>query len=82
MRRRRIAEASKGVGKPKVGGPFTLTDQDGRTVTHEDLKGKYALVRATLHLQMNERRSAVTSNEAKKLDAGLLWLHALPGHLP
>ena len=46
MKRKRIAEATKGVGKPKVGGPFSLIDQNGNTVTHEDLKGRYALVRA------------------------------------
>ncbi len=44
MERRRIAEATKGIGKPKVGGPFDLVDHDGRRFTHEDLKGKYSLV--------------------------------------
>ena len=42
--RRRIVEATKGVGKPKIGGPFELVDQEGRTFTHEDLKGGYSLV--------------------------------------
>ena len=42
--RQRIAEATKGVGKPKVGGPFELVDQEGRTFTHGDLKGGYSLV--------------------------------------
>jgi protein SCO1 len=45
MKRKRIAEASKGVGKAKVGGPFSLIDQDGQQFTSEDLKGKYCLVR-------------------------------------
>ena len=44
MERKRIAEATKGVGRPKVGGPFSLMDHDGKTVTNEDLKGKYSLV--------------------------------------
>ena len=45
MERRRIAEHSKGVGKPKVGGPFKLLDQNGNAFTSEtDMKGKYALV--------------------------------------
>jgi len=45
MERKRIAEAAKGVGKPKVGGPFTLTDQYGKPFSSEkDMKGKYALV--------------------------------------
>lgn len=32
------------IGKPKIGGPFTLVDQDGRTVTEADFKGSYMLV--------------------------------------
>jgi hypothetical protein len=44
MERKRIAEAAKGVGKPKVGGRFDLVDQEGRPFTEENLKGKYALV--------------------------------------
>jgi protein SCO1/2 len=44
MQRKRIAEATKGVGRPKVGGPFELVDQDGRTVSEKDLEGRYSLV--------------------------------------
>ena len=44
LERQRIAEASKGVGKPKVGGPFELIDQEGRKFTDEDMKGGYSLV--------------------------------------
>ncbi|KAI9797378.1 MAG: Cu-binding protein [Candelina submexicana] len=44
MERKRIAEATKGVGKPKVGGSFELMDQDGRRFTDENMLGKYALV--------------------------------------
>ena len=28
----------------KIGGPFTLVDQDGRTVSDSDFAGKYRLV--------------------------------------
>lgn len=45
MERKRIAEATKGIGKPKVGGSFKLVDQDGRPFADERLRGKYALVR-------------------------------------
>ena len=31
-------------GKALIGGPFTLTDQNGRTVTEKDFRGKYTLV--------------------------------------
>ena len=44
MARKRIAEQTKGIGKPKVGGPFDLVDQDGQQFTNEDMAGKYALV--------------------------------------
>jgi len=44
MDRKRVAEAAKGVGRPKVGGKFELLDQEGRIFTDQDMKGKYALV--------------------------------------
>jgi hypothetical protein len=48
LERKRITEMSKGVGKPKVGGPFLLKDLDGNAFTEEDLKGKYNFVRCQL----------------------------------
>jgi protein SCO1/2 len=44
MSRARIAEANKGIGTPLVGGPFHLTDHNGKEFTEADLKGKYSLV--------------------------------------
>ncbi|CAK7242356.1 MAG: Cu-binding protein [Sporothrix thermara] len=44
MKRKRIAEANKGVGRPKVGGPFDLVDQHGKPFTENDLKGHFSLV--------------------------------------
>lgn len=44
MHRKRIADSTKGVGRPKVGGPFELIDQNGNRFTSEDMKGRYALV--------------------------------------
>lgn len=44
MNRLRIAEHSKGVGRPLVGGPFTLIDHDHKPFTEQNLKGKYSLV--------------------------------------
>ena len=32
------------VGKPKIGGPFTLVNQDGVTVTEADFKGRYMMI--------------------------------------
>lgn len=45
LERKRIVEMSKGYGKPKVGGPFTLKDIDGNEFTEKDLLGKYTMVR-------------------------------------
>lgn len=39
-----MAEAAKGVGKPRIGGSFELLDQEGKTFTDEDMKGGYSLV--------------------------------------
>lgn len=44
LERKRIVEMSKGYGKPKVGGPFTLKDVNGTEFTEKDLLGKYSLV--------------------------------------
>jgi protein SCO1/2 len=48
LARKRIADQTKGIGKPKVGGPFTLVDQDGKVFSSDDMQGKYSLVR-TFH---------------------------------
>jgi hypothetical protein len=48
MQRKRIADATKGIGKPKVGGPFELVDTEGMPFTEENLKQKYALVSSYL----------------------------------
>lgn len=44
MERQQIANSTKGIGKPKVGGPFSLVDQHGKPFSNEDMKDKYALV--------------------------------------
>jgi len=44
MERLRVAEAAKGVGRPKVGGAFQLLTQDGKPFSDADTKGKYSLV--------------------------------------
>ena len=41
-----MVEMSKGYGKPKVGGPFTLKDLEGKDVTEKELLGKYSIVSA------------------------------------
>jgi protein SCO1 len=56
MERKRIAEQTKGIGRPKVGGQFDLVDQDGNRFTNEDMNGKYALVR--LSLEVSEGHTA------------------------
>lgn len=41
---RPTVEYDEPVGKPLLGGPFDLVDDDGKKVTSEDLKGKYLLL--------------------------------------
>lgn len=50
MERQRIAEASKGMGRPKVGAPFELLDQNGQTWSSDKMKGKFSLVRSAWQL--------------------------------
>src|ERR1044072_5335473 len=44
-----LAACSPGAGEPplkgaSIGGPFTLTDQDGRTATDRDYSGRYRIM--------------------------------------
>jgi protein SCO1/2 len=71
LERQKIAEQTKGMGRPKVGGPFKLVDHNGNEYTHENLKGKYALVCIT-------RTSGASFADRNK---GLLRLHALPRYM-
>lgn len=72
--RQRIAEATKGVGKPKIGGQFALVDQEGNSFTDEDMKGGYTLVRIYIYVYRKTRLIG------SGLD--LLWLLPLPRYLP
>ena len=47
MERKRVAEAAKGVGKPKVGGKFELVDQNWKPWGSERMRGRFALVSST-----------------------------------
>ncbi|GAA6012337.1 hypothetical protein JCM8202_003290 [Rhodotorula sphaerocarpa] len=42
--RKRAETAAARVGRPKIGGPFQLTDQDGNTFGDKDLLGKWSMV--------------------------------------
>lgn len=44
LERQRIAEAAKGVGRPKVGGAFELVDHEGKSFSDGDMKGGFSLV--------------------------------------
>ena len=47
VERQRIADQSKGVGRPKVGGKFELQSHEGEIYTDKELKGGFSLVRVT-----------------------------------
>ncbi|KAF9368887.1 Cu-binding protein [Podila verticillata] len=40
----KLAKASATYGKPKIGGPFSLIDQNGVRTTNNDFKGRYMLI--------------------------------------
>ena len=45
VERKRIADASKGMGRPKVGGKFELVDQDGKVFDSDvGMKGRFSIV--------------------------------------
>lgn len=76
LERERIVEMSKGVGKPRVGGPFVLKDLNGETFTEENLKGKYSFVRKTTIYIHARKQTQVLAHETD--ETGLLWFHTLP----
>ena len=48
MERKRVAEMSKGVGRPKVGGPLNLLDHNGKERKDEEWRGKHMLVSTSM----------------------------------
>ncbi|KAI9719199.1 MAG: Cu-binding protein [Chrysothrix sp. TS-e1954] len=44
LNRKRVRDASKGTGKPRIGGEYALVDQDGKQFTSDDMRGKFALI--------------------------------------
>lgn len=48
MGREHIREMSKGIGRPKVGGPLNLMDHNGVERKDADFLGKFRLVRSLL----------------------------------
>lgn len=40
----RLKSSSTSYGEAKLGGPFTLIDQNGKIVTEQNYKGKYSLM--------------------------------------
>jgi len=44
-RKQEIAQSKqRAIGRPDIGGPFTMVTDEGRVVTQEDFKGKYAFL--------------------------------------
>ena len=88
IERERIAEQAKGVGRPKVGGPFELIDQEGKTFTDGDMKGGFSIVSLFFFelLKMtpwgHHGVQMMADGMTDKSDCpGILWLHTLPRYL-
>lgn len=78
MQKKRIAEANKTVGKPKVGGAFKLVDQDGKPFTDADLKGKYSLVSSSINTLCPAYCALANMRLLLFSHLGLFRLHSLP----
>ena len=61
LERKKIAEQTKGIGKPKVGGPFKLVDHNGKEFTDKDMRDKYALVRL-VDWHITHKRGRIDNN--------------------
>ena len=57
---------NKGVGKPKVGGPFVLTDLEGKVFTEEELRGRYSFVCFPLYFFFTREGEKEGKKERKK----------------
>ena len=66
LARKRVAEMNKGVGKPKVGGPFVLTDLEGKVFTEEELRGRYSFVCYPFYFFFTRERGKEMKKERKK----------------
>lgn len=44
LQRKAAETATAKIGRPKIGGPFVLTDQNGNQFSDEDMLGKWSLV--------------------------------------
>lgn len=78
VERKRVAEAAKGMGRPKVGGAFELVDQDGKVVTEAGMRGRFSLVsgRPRLGGDSGEGTREVRARDEK----GVLWeIHSVVG---
>jgi protein SCO1/2 len=63
--------ANQKVGRPKIGGPFSLLDQDGKPYTDRDLLGSFSLV----YVRAWPAYLSLT-------DDWPVWVYQLPGYLP
>ena len=80
LERTRVAEQTKGVGRPKVGGEFHLTDMFGKKVDDGTYRGRYVLVSSS---KLKTKGVGLVINDAWGCGGvGLFWVHALPGYLP
>lgn len=74
MQKKRIAEANKTVGRPKVGGSFKLVDQDGKPFTDQSIKGRYSLV--SISIALHRSCTHTSSSSCTRVMADWLCTHS------
>lgn len=71
---RKLAEtANAKIGKPKIGGEFVLTDQDGKEWGSKDMKGKWCLVYVCFSSLFWVKRG-----RGILIRGRIVWIHELP----
>lgn len=79
MERQRVTESHKGVGKARIGGGFTLTNQNGERLTDKEARdGKFSLVRMFWHTLGAGIINMLIDPSG---DIGILRFHSLPGYM-
>ena len=82
QQRKQQETAAQKVGRPKIGGPFELVDQDGKPFTEQGLLGKWSLVYVSATWRAVILHIIGLTGSLTFGTGCPVWIHKLPGHLP